>query len=157
MPLPKRLLFALLALFPLLAPYELLIRVQWTSYWHPFFLLSAIISAGAIALSAFFVFAAVAGLSSRITLDAKRSTFTYSQGAPVVPRRTLALPLSSLEDVQISTREWSDGSPSYSLTFKMSDGTEFQIGSSWSRQDLEDDAAEIRRFLERARGLQRPT
>jgi hypothetical protein len=150
MPSGKRLLFALLALFPLLAPYELMLRAQWTDYWHPLFLLSAIISAGAIALSVFCVFAAVAGLSSRMTLDARRSTFTYSEGAPLVPQRTLELPLSSLESVQVRTHEWSDGAPSYSLMVKMSDGATFESGSSWSRQDLEHDKARIELFLDRA-------
>jgi hypothetical protein len=80
MPSGKRFLFALFALIPLLAPYELMLRVQWNDYRHPAFLLAAIISAGAVALSGLFVFAAVAGLSSRMTLDAARSTFTYSTG-----------------------------------------------------------------------------
>ena len=51
-----RLLFALLALIPLLAPYELILRIQWTDYRHPFFVLAAIISAGAVASSMLLVF-----------------------------------------------------------------------------------------------------
>ena len=70
-----RLLFALLALFPLLAPYELIWRVRWTDYMSPFFLIAAIISAGAVTLSALLVFAAVAGLSSLMTFNAARSNF----------------------------------------------------------------------------------
>jgi hypothetical protein len=153
MPLGKRLLFALIALFPLLAPYELMLRVRWTDYWHPFFLLSAIISAGAIALSVLFVFAAVAGLSSRMTLDARRSTFTYSEGAPLVPRRTLKLPLSSLESVQVRIHEWSEGAPSYTLLVRMSDGSTFESGSSWSRQEVEHDKTRIELLLDRAQHL----
>ena len=93
--------FALLALIPLLAPYELIWRVQWNDYRHPAFLFAAIISAGAVALSALLVFAAVAGLSPRMTLDAARATFTYSTGAPIVPHRTRLFPLSSLESVHV--------------------------------------------------------
>jgi hypothetical protein len=145
-----RLLLVLLALFPLLAPYELMLRVQWTDYRHPLFLFAAIISAGAIALSAFLAFAGVAGLGSRMTLDAARATFTYSASTPLVPQRTLVLPLSSLEGVQVRTHEWSDGAPSYSLVVKVSDGSHFESGSSWSRQDLERDKVRIERFLDRA-------
>ena len=151
MPPGKRLLFALLALIPLLAPYELIWRVQWNDYRHPAFLFAAIISAGAVALSVLLVFAAVAGLSSRMTLDAARATFTYSTGAPIVPRRTRVLPLSSLESVHVGAHEWSDGPPSYTLMVKMSDGATFESGSSWSREDVEDEKVRMETFLDRAR------
>jgi len=39
MPVGKRIFLALLGLIPLLAPYELLWRVQWHDYWNPVFLL----------------------------------------------------------------------------------------------------------------------
>ena len=55
MPSGKRLLFALFGLIPLLAPYELMLRVQWNDYGHPAFLLAAVISAGAVVLSALFM------------------------------------------------------------------------------------------------------
>ena len=73
-----RLAFALLALFPLLAPYELLVRINWQDFLHPFFFLALFICAGAVALSGFLMFAAIAGLSSRMVFDARRKTFTYS-------------------------------------------------------------------------------
>lgn len=151
MPSGKRVLFAVLALVPLLAPYELTWRVQWNDYRHPAFLFAAIISAGAVALSGLLVFAAVAGLSSRMTFDAARATFTYSTGAPVVPQRTRVLPLSSLESVHVRAHEWSDGPPSYTLLVKMSDGATFESGSCWSRADVEDQRVRVEAFLDRAR------
>ena len=131
--------------------YELMWRVQWNDYRHPAFLLAAIISAGAVALSVFLVLAAVAGLSSRMTLDAARATFTYSTGAPLVPRRTRVLSLFSLESVHVRSHEWSDGAPSYTLTVTMSDGATFESGSSWSREDVERDKGRVEAFLDRAR------
>ncbi len=151
MPRGKRLFFALCALIPLLAPYELMWRVQWNDYRSPVFLLAAIISAGAVALTLFLLLAAVAGLSSRMTLDAAHSTFTYSTGAPMVPHRTLVRPLSSLESVHVRTHEWSDGGPSYTLMVKMSDGATFDTGSSSSRDDIEHEKARVEAFLDRAR------
>jgi len=151
MPSGRRFLFASFALIPLVAPYELMLRVQWNDYRHPAFLLAAIISAGAVAVSGLFVVAAIAGLSSRMTLDAARSTFAYSTGAPILPHRTLVLPLSSLESVHVRTREWSDGAPSYTLMVKMSDGATFDSGSSWSRDDIEREKARVEVFLDRAR------
>ncbi len=152
MPWGTRLLFALFALIPLLAPYELMWRVQWNDYRHPVFLVAALISAGAVVLSVFSIFAAVAGLSSRMTFDAARSTFTYSRRAPLVPHRTLVLPLSSLESVDVRTHEWSDGAPSYTLMVTMSDGATFESGSSWSREDIEREKVRVEVFLDRAQG-----
>jgi hypothetical protein len=144
-----RVVFVLIALVPLLAPYELMLRVQWTDYGHPFFLVAATISAGALAVSGLLVFAAAAGLSSRMTLDAARSTFTYLHGAPCVPYRTQVRPLSTLEGVQVRTHEWSDGAPSYSITVAFSDGTTFDSGASWSLEGIERDRARIDAFLDR--------
>lgn len=151
MPWGKRLLFALLALIPLLAPYELMWRVQWNDYRNPAFLLAASISAGAVAVSVFLWFAALAGLSSRMTFDSARSTFTYSTGAPIVPHRTLVRPLSSVESAHVQTHEWSDGGPSHTLMAKMSDGATFESGSSWSRDDVEHEKARVDAFLDRLR------
>lgn len=126
-------------------------RVQWNDYRHPAFVFAAIISAGAVALSVLLVFAAVAGLSSQMTLDSARATFTYSTGAPIVPRRMLVLPLSSLEGVHVRSHEWSDGAPSYTLMVKMSDGATFESGSSWSREDVEHEKGRVEAFLDRAK------
>jgi len=149
MPWGKRMLFALLALFPMIAPYELLWKIQWTTYWHPFFLLAAFISAGAIALSCFFVFAALARLSSQISLDARRATFTYTEFAPVVPQRTHEYPLSAIESFQVRKYDWSDSSPSYSLEIKLSDGKTFASDSSWNREEIERAIVQVEAFLER--------
>jgi hypothetical protein len=51
-PTGLRVFFAALALFPLLAPYELLLQPDWDGYFTIFFLFSAVISAGAVSISA---------------------------------------------------------------------------------------------------------
>jgi len=96
-----RVLFAVLALFPLLAPYELIVKVEWESYLHPFFLLAAFISVGATALSAFLVFAAVAGLSSQMVFDARAATFTYSAQAPIVRPTSQVYPMADVVGVEV--------------------------------------------------------
>jgi hypothetical protein len=156
MPRGKRLLFALLSLIPLLAPYELILRVQWSDYRHPLFLFAVIISAGAVALSAFLIYAAVAGLSTRMTLDPASSTFTYSEEAAVLSRRTQVFPLSLVESVHIRTHEWSDGAPSFSLMVKMADGASFVTGSSSSQQDVQHAKALLEGFLGWAQLAERP-
>ena len=47
----QRILFLVLALFPLLAPYQLIIRPDWQSYFNLFFLFVLVISLGAVIVS----------------------------------------------------------------------------------------------------------
>jgi hypothetical protein len=145
-----RLAFALLALFPLLAPYELLLRIDWQYYLHPFFFLSLFISAGAVALSLFLVFAAAAGLSSRMVFDATRKTFTYSSQAPLLRIATSTYPMTALKRIDVKSREWSDSAPTHHLCVLTSDGKEFESGSSWSRNEIEDIRSRVDMFLRRA-------
>ncbi len=142
-----RVLLAILALFPLLAPYELIVKVEWESYLHPFFLLAAFISLGAIALSAFFLFAAVAGLSSHMVFDAGAGTFVYSSHAPIVRPSPREYPLRAIDGIEVRERDWSDGAPTYHLGVVMTDGAVFESGSSWSRGDIESIEVRLQQFL----------
>ena len=142
-----RVLLAALALVPLIAPYELLVRVRWEHYLNPFFLLAAFISAGATAVSAFLFFAAVAGLSSRMVFDREAAMFTYSQEAPVVRRTKRVHALADVCGVDIGVGEWSDSAPTYHLAVSMSDGTVYASGYSWSREDIESIRVRVNRFL----------
>lgn len=141
-----RILLALIALLPLLAPYELLVRADWQHYLNPFFIFAALISAGAIAVSAFFVVAAIAGLSSVIIFDKPSTTLTYSFEAPVVRRTQRSYPLSAFGDVRTVQRDWSNSSPSCHLEVILEDGTVIESGSSWSREDIEDIRVQVERF-----------
>lgn len=116
---------------------------------EPSFPALAIVSAGAIAVSGLFLFAALAELSSQMTFNALRSTFTYSERAPIVPQRTQVLPLSSIESIHVRTQEWSDGSPSYSLRVTVFNGAVFDSGSSESRQEIEQAKVQVEAFLNR--------
>jgi hypothetical protein len=142
-----RILLVVLALFPLIAPYELLVRIDWQYYLHPFFFLAAFISAGAVALSAFFAFAAIAGLSSEIVFDSSSSTLTHSFEAPVIRRTRRIYPLSAISEVETAERDWSDSSPTYHLQVILDDGTVIESGSSWSRDDVEAIRIRVERFM----------
>jgi len=142
-----RILLAALGLFPLLAPYELLIKIDWEHFMNPFFFLAAFTSAGAMALSAFLFFAAVAGLSSRIVFDRRTATFSYSSEAPVVRRTRQVQPLSDVRSTEIGVRDWSDSAPTYHLSITVKDGTVFVSGSSWSRDEIEWIRGRVDQFL----------
>jgi hypothetical protein len=145
--LRTRVIFALLSLFPLLAPYELLILPKWEHRLHPFFLLCAFISIGAMALSGLLAWAAIAGLNTRIRFDRPRGTFTYTWDAPIVALRKYECPIRSMRAVEIETHDWSDSAPSYSLKIRLENGREFNSGSSWSLEEIEGIKARITAFL----------
>jgi hypothetical protein len=138
-PLPagNRILFLLLSFFPLLAPYELLFRIRWTEYWNFFFLFAAVISAGAVALSAFLVWAAVAGMNTEMVFDRRQGLFYFAAQAPVLRRRVQEHPLASVKELAIETHEWSDGAPSYSLKALLADGSAVSLSACWSRVEVE--------------------
>jgi hypothetical protein len=146
-----RVLLGALGLFPLLAPYELLIQIDWQYYLHPFFFLAAFISAGATALSALLFFAAVAGLNSQIVVDRRALTLSYAYEAPVVRRGRRVYPLSSVTGVEVGARDWSDGAPTYHLRIVMDDGTVIESGSSWSQDEVRSIREQVDAFLNESR------
>jgi hypothetical protein len=143
----ERIVLAALGFLPLLAPYELLFKLDWEHFMNPFFFFAAFISAGATALSGFFFFAAAAGLSSKIIFDRHNATFSYFEKAPVSKRSRQAKPLSALRNVEVGVREWSDGAPAYHLNVVIKDGVIFESGSSWSRDEIEQIQGRVEQFL----------
>lgn len=142
-----RVILAGLGLLPLLAPYELLIKTDWEHFMNPFFFLAALISAGAATLSAFLFFAAVAGLNSKMVFDRRASTFSYSREAPVVRHNRQVQPLSEIRSLEIGVRDWSDSAPTFHLIVTLEDGTMFETGSSWSRDEMESIRSRVDQFL----------
>lgn len=142
-----RILLATLGLFPLLAPYELLIKIDWEHFMNPLFFLAAFICAGAMALSVLLFFASIAGLSSKIVFDRRRATFSYSSEAPVVRHTRQVQPLSDVRSTEIGVRDWSDSAPTYHLRITVKDGTVFESGSSWSRDEIERIQGRVDQFL----------
>lgn len=142
-----RIVLAALGLFPLLAPYELLIKIDWEHFMNPFFFLAAFISAGATALSVFLFFAAAAGLSSKMVFDRHTATFSYSSEAPVVRRSRRVQPLADVRSTEVVVHDWSDSAPTYHLSIILKDGTVFESGSSWSRDEIEWIRGRVDQFL----------
>lgn len=137
MPVGTRVLFLLLSLFPMLAPYELIFRIGWNDYLNPFFLLAAIISAGAMAVSAFLIWAAIAGLNTGMTFDRRLGIFRYTAQAPILRRRVQEYPLRLVRELTLETHAWSDGSPTYSLKVVLADGNAISLSACWSRSEVE--------------------
>lgn len=144
MPVGRRVVLVLLALFPLLAPYELLFRAGWSGRWHIAFLFPALISLGALGLSVLLVYAALAGLEVRMRFDLARRVMMYQATAPLVRLRAVEVPFDAIVRVEVIPHEWSDGPDSFSIRVVKSDGRRFESGSTECRPDSERNAERIR-------------
>lgn len=147
MPVGKRLLFAVLALVPLLAPYQLLIAPGWESILNPFFGFAALISLGALAVSGFLVWAAIAGIESTARFDRQRRTLTTVARAPVMPLQARTYSLDDLRAIEVTATEWSDGGPSFSLEIDTADGRAFKLLAEYDKAEAEEVWRQISRFL----------
>ncbi len=143
-----RAVLLLVALFPLAAPYELLVRPRWESIWNIYFLFMAVISLGALLVTTIFAMTALAGLSSVMRFDRSSGLFSYTAHAPIVPRRKKEYPLGSIQAVEVDAHEWSEGPPSYSLRVRMVDGVVFSSGSESKKEEVEEMKGRVDRFLE---------
>lgn len=143
----KRVALALLALFPLIAPWELLVKPEWTDLMHPVFFFVAAISLGAVAVSLMFLFAAVAGLDSRLRFDRTRGDFLWSARAPAVSIRRIRRKIGEIANLRAVAHDWTDGSPSFSIQVELVDGTVFKTGSSWSRREIDGMLVQLSGFL----------
>jgi hypothetical protein len=146
-PTGRRILFGIIALFPLIAPYELIIKINWQNYFNFFFLFALLISLGAMAVSALLLWGAIAGLNSSIRFDRSAQTFVFSFSAPVLRMRSVHYPLDSIDQLLVETHEWSDGSPSYSFTVTTNDGKSFDTNHSWVKTEIETVQQRVIQFL----------
>jgi hypothetical protein len=132
-----RVALAVMAAVPLLAPYELLVRLEWRDLASPAFAFAVLVSAGALLVSGLLVGAAVAGTSSRIVLDRRAGTVARTAWAPAVRRATRTFPLRDVVAVEPGVRDWSEGAPTYHVRLVLADGTVLETGPSRSRQDTD--------------------
>lgn len=144
----RRVIFALLGLFPLLAPYELLIEPDWNEYLHPLFFFAIIVSVGAFAVTIFFMWAAIAGMNMLMRFDKQNNTFTYMWDAPLFSIRKYERPLGSIKVIDIEKHEWSDGPPRYSLRIETEEGSKFTSGSSGSIEEIEEVKSRVISYLD---------
>ena len=146
-----RILLFLIGLLPLLAPYELLIKPQWADdfYFSPIFWLSLLISAGAMALTFFAVFAALYGLNQRVRFDADGQLITHGFEAALLPYRERRYPFSAVETLCVKRHEWIESPTTYSLALKVEGVREVEFGNFTTEEDAERHLSAIRKIVKR--------
>lgn len=118
----------LAGLVPLLAPYELLIRTKWEDLFNLFFLVALFISLGALFVSAFFIFFALAAYNRRLVFDRANRSLTYGTSHVLQPYRECHYAFDQLVSVDVEAHDSSDGPQTYSLRLEARDGSRFGIG-----------------------------
>jgi hypothetical protein len=140
-------MLSILAVVPLWAPYELLVRPGWPNPAGPFFAFAALVSAGAVAVAMLFLVAALTGTSSSLVFDRRTATITSTAQAPLVRRKSRVAPLQDVVAVEIGDHEWSDGGPTFHVRVAMADGLLLRTGATPSRHEAELVRGQVVAFL----------
>jgi hypothetical protein len=115
-------------LFPWIAPYQLLIKPNWTGF-DLMTIFFAIISLGAITVSLFFLVAALFGLNQTLTIDATTRTIVHKYESAIAPLRKKVYAFSQLHSIEAVTHDWTDGDSAHGLKFSFADGYKTEPGS----------------------------
>jgi hypothetical protein len=142
-----RIFIGLLGLVPLIAPYDLLVKARWNSYFNFPFLLVLIVSIGAVFIGAMFVFAAAFSMSIKITLDRRTQIFRHSSESPTIRNKTEEHPLSHIQRLEVRETNWSDGPPSYALQFVMEGDKVYEVGPFNSLAEIDQILQRAKRFV----------
>jgi hypothetical protein len=145
-----RLVLVLLGLFPLIAPYELLIKPAWRDWFNPFFLFFLAISLGAVAVSVGFIMAGLAGLSQRIRFDIPARTLIYESDSLLARFRQTRYRFSDIERIDLIEHDWSEGPATFYLQVKIRNSAKIEFGDLDSRADAERYQQILQRLLDRA-------
>lgn len=132
-----RVVFLLGGLFPLYAPYELLIRPSWRAGFWPFAIFPLLVSAGAIAVSGFFIFAVLFGMSQRIRFDMSAKTITHGSKTALTRYNEKQYPFWDVEEILVKVHSWSDGPATYNISAKIRGELEIEFGGLDSQEDAE--------------------
>ena len=116
-----RIFIFIVGFVPLLAPYELLIKTKWESYFNSTFAFVLLISLGAIAVSTFVFFIALMGMSQRLCFDGDRRILTYGFSTAILPYRAKEHAFQEITDLGVEVQDWSDGPITYDIRIQVDD------------------------------------
>jgi hypothetical protein len=127
----------LVSFFPLLAPYELLFKVRWESFFNLSFFIALFFSMVMAAASAFIMFIALFAQNQYVCFDGDRSVLTYGWSDAVHAYREKIHGFEEISQPGLETHDWSDGPSSYDLFVQTRNGMKISFGDFSSREDAE--------------------
>ncbi len=77
-----RLIVFLISFFPLLAPYDLLLKIRWENYFNLPFLISLLFSIAATAFSLFILFISLGDFDTKEVAQQHQTTLTKTISSP---------------------------------------------------------------------------
>jgi hypothetical protein len=135
--LAARALIMIMGLFPLLAPYELLIKPSWNGKINWLILLVLLISTGAIVLSILIILTALFGINQFIQINSTNRIITHGYKPGVLRLRQNQYLFSEIEIVQLKVHEWTAGPPTYNIRLKAIGHREIEFGGFATQEQAE--------------------
>ena len=132
-----RVVIFLIGLLPLLAPYELLVRVHWNVFFSLPFFISLLFSIFLAAFSVFIVFIALFAQNQHVCFDRDRSMLTHGWSDAVRAYRETSHRFQEISEPELKVHDWSDGPNSYDLLVKTRSGDKISFGDFSSREEAE--------------------
>lgn len=132
-----RVLFALAGIVPLLAPYELLVRPDWPDALSIAWVLAALVSLGALAVTVLLLCVAVFGLDQRVEFHVKDRMVQVTTAHLLVRPRTVCISFPYVAGINVVCHDWSDGPSTYDLRLTSADGTAIDFGDFRSMHEAE--------------------
>ncbi len=139
--------FGIAALFPLLAPYNLLIRHSWSGTPTLAFLIAAVVSIGAIIVSVLLLLVAIFGINRRVEFDTTAKTIHVAESHLLQSRRDVYFPFYDIVQLELVCHDWSDGPSTYDLRLISQNGKSFAFGDFSSRVEAETTASTLRAIM----------
>ncbi len=125
----------LFGLFPLLAPYELLFKIRWESYFNPSFFIALLFSMVMLAASVFVVFIALFAQDHHVCFDGGRATLTHGWSDVLRAYRQTDYRFDELSAPALETHIWSDSPKTFDLLVRTRSGAKISFGDFKSREE----------------------
>jgi hypothetical protein len=132
-----RVFIFLFGLVPLMAPYELLIKIKWESYLNWPFAISLFIAVGATAVSLFLFFFALMSMDQTLRFDGDRRVLTYGFSTAILPFTAKDHPFRNITSLDVEVQDWSDGPTTYDIRLQLEGKRKITFGDFEKREEVD--------------------
>ncbi len=134
----ERILFFVFGLFPLLAPYEFLIKPSWNGEYGLIFFFFLLLSLGALSVSFFFIAAAFLGRKEHYIFDAEKRVLLYRYRNVFIQNREENYPFSAIRSLWVKTSVWDSGPDTYDIVLDLGKKRPYRFGQYAERKEAEE-------------------
>ena len=149
MSVKARLGFGLVAALPLLAPYDLLVKPDWTGTPYLALLFAIAVSLGAVAVSLLLLLVAIFGIDRRVEFNPISKTVHVSESHLLQGKRDFDYSFAEIAQLELVCQDWSDGPSTYEIRLTPNAGKPFSFGGVSSRESAESILTSLRTIVGR--------